>query len=354
MRVGISLLTLEPGAVGGSETYARSLCRALADVGTHEYRVFAPDRASDVGGPLPTRVVSSFRSGESPLARLVGLGAACMSRRVRREMRLDEVDGLHFPLTTTVPPVREPPAVVTIHDVQHLVMPQFFSRATLLYRRLAYEGSARRAQRVIAISGHVRETLLERVGLPSEKVVVVHSGVDHVRFTPPAPAKREPFLLYPAFPWPHKNHVRLLEAFRLLRRRHPELRLVLTGGSYEEARKSPGVEVRGFVTAEQLVALYQSASALVFPSLYEGFGQPLLEAMACGCPVAAAAAGSIPEICGGAARLFDPYEPEAIAEAVEDVLRETDRWSTRGVARAHTFSWEQTARATDGVYTALV
>ena len=100
--------------------------------------------------------------------------------------------------------------------------------------------------------------------------------------------------------------------------------------------------------------MYRSASALVFPSLYEGFGLPLLEAMACGCPVAAAAAGSIPEICGGAARLFDPYEPEAIAEAVEDVLRETDRWSARGVARAHAFSWEQTVRATDGVYTALV
>ena len=80
-------------------------------------------------------------------------------------MGLDDLEGLHFPLTTMVPPVRKPPAVVTVHDVQHLIMPRFFSRATLFYRRLAYEGSARRARLVLAISAHVRETLLERVGL---------------------------------------------------------------------------------------------------------------------------------------------------------------------------------------------
>jgi glycosyltransferase involved in cell wall biosynthesis len=269
-------------------------------------------------------------------------------------MRLDQLDGLHFPLTAMVPRVQRPPTVVTVHDIQHLIMPQFFSRAKLLYRRFAYQGSARRAERVIAVSAHVRETLLERVGLSAERVVVVHSGVDHDRFTPPPEgARREPFLLYPAFPWPHKNHGRLLEAFALLRRQHPELRLVLTGGSYPSAASLDGVDVQGFVTADELVRLYRTASATVFASLYEGFGQPLLEAMACGCPVAASDVASIPEVCGGAARLFDPYQPEAIAEAVEDVLQQGTLWASRGLARARVFSWDTTARATDDVYAGL-
>ncbi len=244
--------------------------------------------------------------------------------------------------------------MVTVHDVQHLVMPQFFSRATRLYRRFAYEGSARRARVVIAISEHVRETLLARVGLSPENVVVVHSGVDHHRFTPPPLPRREPFLLYPSFPWPHKNHALLLEAFALLRRRHPDLRLVLTGGSHTAYAPADGVDAPGFVSADQLVELYRTASAMVFPSLYEGFGQPLLEAMACGCPVAAADAAAIPEVCGGAARLFDPTRPEAIAEAVEEVLARPAPWEARGLARAQAFSWDNTARATDDVYARLL
>jgi glycosyltransferase involved in cell wall biosynthesis len=269
-------------------------------------------------------------------------------------MRLDELDGFHFPLTAMVPRVEQPPAVVTVHDVQHLIMPQFFSRPKLLYRRLAYQGSMRRARLVIAVSAHVRETLLERVGLSPEHVIVVHSGVDHDRLTPPpGGTRRESFLLYPAFPWPHKNHTRLLEAFALLRRRYPELRLVLTGGSYPGFARLDGVDVRGFVSADELVDLYRTAAATVFPSLYEGFGQPLLEAMACGCPVAASDVAAIPEICGGAARLFDPNRPEAIAEAVEDVLHGSELWSSRGLARARNFSWEATARATDHVYAGL-
>ncbi len=334
--------------------YARLLCQALARVGSHQYRVFISDIASDAGGPLPSTVVASYRSGRGTPQRFYSFLAARMSRRLRSELGLDQLSALHFPLTAMIPPVRTPPAVVTVHDVQHLLMPRFFSRATLLYRRLAYEGSARRARSVIAISAHVRDTLLDRVGLAPERVVVVHSGVDHDRFTPPARgATREPFLLYPAFPWPHKNHDRLLQAFALLRPQRPELRLVLTGGLYPALAAVDGVDVRGFVSEAELVRLYRTAAATVLPSLYEGFGQPLLEAMACGCPVAASDVAAIPEICGGAARLFDPRQPEAIAEAIDDVLRASELWSSRGLARARAFSWDATARATDDVYARL-
>jgi glycosyltransferase involved in cell wall biosynthesis len=354
MRVALSLLTLAPGRVGGSETYTRALCRALAEVGRGEYEVLVPRIAQDAGEGLPTRVIGAYKGGRGMPGRLLSMVSACVLPRVRRELALAAFDVVHFPLTVMIPPIEAPPAVVTMHDVQHLVMPHFFSRSTLLYRRLVYGWTARRARLVIAISAHVAGTLVERLGVPEENVLVVYSGIDHTRFTPPPrESAREPFLLYPAYAWRHKNHARLLEAFALLRRRHPDLRLVLTGPGHRQLPPESGVEVRGFVQADELVRLYRTAAAMVFPSLYEGFGQPLLEAMACGCPVAASDAASIPEVCGGAARLFDPNDAEAIADAVDDVLAGPAVWSQRGLERAAAFSWERTARETDDVYARL-
>jgi glycosyltransferase involved in cell wall biosynthesis len=111
-----------------------------------------------------------------------------------------------------------------------------------------------------------------------------------------------------------------------------------------------GVRSVGRVSFDELARLYRTAAALVFPSLYEGFGQPPLEAMACGCPVACSDAGSLPEVCGDAARLFDARSVEAIAAAVDDVLREPEDLSRRGLARAASFTWEATARAHDAAY----
>ena len=114
-----------------------------------------------------------------------------------------------------------------------------------------------------------------------------------------------------------------------------------------------GVDVRGLIAENELVDLYRRAAALVFPSLYEGFGQPPLEAMACGCPVACSNAASLPEIVGDAARLFDPSDPSAIADAIRDVLAAPEEWSARGLERARLFSWDATARAHDSVYREL-
>jgi glycosyltransferase involved in cell wall biosynthesis len=207
---------------------------------------------------------------------------------------------------------------------------------------------------IIVFTSHGAEMVVDHLGVSRSRVVVVPSGVDHARFSaPPAGTAREPFLLYPANAWPHKNHGVLFEAFALLRRERPELRLVLTGAGHDPAAAPPGVEVRGYVTQEELVELYRRAAAMVFPSLYEGFGQPLLEAMACGCPVAASGVSSIPEVCGGAARLFDPTSAEAVADAVADVLRSGETWAALGLEHAAGFSWERTARATEAVYRGL-
>lgn len=350
MRVGISLLTLVPGISGGSETYARELVRALNRVGEHEYRVFTPSIADDVPGER----IRSYRASRTMPGRTAAMArAAVVPGRLKRELSLDELDVLHFPLTVMLPRTGLPPSVVSLLDIQHVLFPEFFSRAERLYRRVVYGWSLKRATRVIAISRHVQETLVERLGIDPERIDVVHLGLDHELFRP-RPEPREPFLLYPANPWPHKNHARLFQAFAELRRRRPELRLVLTGTGLERLEAPVGVEVRGRVPREELASLYRRASALVFPSLYEGFGQPPLEAMASGCPVASSTAGALPEVCGGAARYFDPTSVDELVEAVSTVLDDPQPLVEKGLARAAEFTWEACARGHDAVYRAAV
>ena len=136
----------------------------------------------------------------------------------------------------------------------------------------------------------------------------------------------------------------------ILRSRYPGLELVLTG---YEGPVPAGVRTVGRVPSDELVRLYRQAAAVVFPSLYEGFGQPPLEAMACGCPVACSNAAALPEVCGDAARLFDPTSVEEMAAAVEEVLESPAEWGAKGLARAAEFTWEATARAHDDVYAEL-
>jgi glycosyltransferase involved in cell wall biosynthesis len=347
MRVGISLLTLVPGVVGGSETYARELVRALERVGKHEYRVFTPS-ILDEGEP-----VRSYRASRTMPGRMRAMAEASVRPGpIRRELRLDELDALHFPLTVMLPRVTGAPTAVSLLDVQHLFFPEFFSRAERLYRRFAYGRSVRDARTVIAISRHVKESLIERMELDADRVEVIHLGLDHDLFRP-GEEPREPFLLYPANPWPHKNHERLFEALTRLRRERPGLRLVLTGTGLERLSPPAGVEVRGRVPREQLASLYRRASALVFPSLYEGFGQPPLEAMASGCPVACSTAGALPEVCGSAARYFDPLSVGEIVEAVLTVLDDPEVLVNRGLERAAAFTWDTCAHEHDRVYRGL-
>lgn len=349
--IGIGLLTLVPGVVGGTENYARELVAALARVGTLEYRVFVAPPAADVGDGLPTVVSRRYGSSRSTLGRAAAMARATISPGVRRELGLDELDGIHFPLTTRIPPAPVPTAS-TVHDLAHELFPQFFSRAERAYRRIAYRPAATESTIVIVPSEHVKKTIVARLGVPEERIRVIPLGIDHERFKP-AEREREPFLLYPANRWPHKNHEPLIAALALLRRDNPDLRLVLTGSGHEKAPPADGVEVRGRVSPDELVELYRTASALVFPSLYEGFGQPPLEAMACGCPVATAWTGALPDVCGEAARLFDPSTPEAIAEAVEAVLARADEYAERGLRRAAEFSWDRCAVEHDAVYREL-
>jgi glycosyltransferase involved in cell wall biosynthesis len=342
--VAIPVLTLVPGHVGGSETYVRELLRALADVGEHDYRVVLPPAARDAAGSLPSVVAESYGGN-----RLLAMTRGAVDPRYAR--LLGDARVVHYPLTVPLPRARAR-RVVTLHDVQHLDLPELFSRVERTYRAIAYDRTARHADRVIVISEFAKRRAIDKLGLDPARVTVTPLGIDHATLRP-GEAVREPFLLYPAKPWPHKNHARLFEAFAQLRLERPELRLVLTGGG-DHPRLPPGVEARGQLPRAEVVSLLQRASALVFPSLYEGFGLPPLEAMACGTPVACSTAAALPEVVGDAARLFDPGDPDDIAAAARDVLDEPAPWIERGLARAAQFSWDATAQLTDAVYGELL
>jgi glycosyltransferase involved in cell wall biosynthesis len=350
--VGIVLLTLVPGSFGGSESSTRELLRALSRNGTLDYRVFLPPAAPDSAEGLPSEVVTEYRRATSMPARLAAMTLASLRPGPLKD-RLDKTDACHFPFTLRIPPIDRPSAI-TLHDLQHLDLPGLFSRGERAYREVAYHRSARSARLVIVPSAFVRDRAADLLGLDPARIRVVHHGVDHELFTPrTGTEQREPFLLYPARPWAHKNHQRLFQAFEQLRRDRPELRLVLTGGGHGGPAPA-GVEVRGNVPLTELVSLYRRAAALVFPSLYEGFGMPPLEAMACGCPVACSNAASLPEVCGDAARYFDPEDPEAIATATADVLDDPAPWVERGLARAAGFTWERSAAGHEAVYRELL
>jgi glycosyltransferase involved in cell wall biosynthesis len=351
--VGISLLTLVPGVFGGSAVYSEALLQALSRVGELEYGVFVPTIAREAGDGLPTTVVGGYAASRTAPGRLAAMTRATLfPGTVRRELDPAQLEALHYPLTVMVPTVDQVPSVTTVHDVLHVVYPRFFTRTERAYRWLIYRRIAHSSRLVIAPSEHSKDLLIHEIGVPADRIRVIPHGIDHERFSP-GTGLREPLLFYPADYYPHKNHHRLLEAFAVLRREHPDLRLVLTGRGLERLRSARGVEVRSRVSPDELVDLYRRSAAVVFPSLHETFGLPPLEAMACGCPVASSNAGSLPEVCGDAAVYFDPDSTDEIVTAILDVLARPDELAALGLQRAAAFDWERSARTHEDVYREL-
>lgn len=353
--IGLSLLTLVPGASGaGIERYARDLCRGLGRCGSRAYVALLPTVAPDAADGIPGRVIGGYPASRSLTGRAVAMAfAVARPGRIAREMLAGGVEALHYPLTVMIPPVTRVPAAVTIADVQHEVYPEFFSAPERLYRRWMYARTAKLARVIITLSRFSASSLMRHLGVPAGKIRVIPLGIDPEQFGVGS-AAREPFLLYPANFWPHKNHARLFEAFRRVRASRPELTLVLTGAGHGGRTLPEGVVSRGLVSDDELVRLYQTASATVFPSLWEGFGLPPVEAMACGCPVLVSRATSLPEVCGDAARYVDPLSPGDIASGIEDVLRNPAHLVEAGRRRAAQLTLEACVRAHDAVYGELL
>ncbi|MEO3933834.1 glycosyltransferase family 1 protein [Micrococcaceae bacterium Sec7.4] len=350
LNVSVSMLTLVPGGMGGSETYARELVRQLRKSPSIKARCYVNESAAGFCEGAEETVIPGLTGGSSTIARLVTLAKGTLLRRSILR-RMHPMDVFHVPFTVPLPkPPKGTPFVQTLLDVQHLDLPELFSTPDKLYRKVFYERAARQADAIVTISDFAKQSIVEQVGIEPEKIFTAHLGVNPEEFTPNL-GPRENFIMYPARGWKHKNHAKLFEAMGLLKETNPELRLVLTGGALDTLTDIPtNVEVRGLVPLAELRELYRSAACMVFPSLYEGFGLPPLEAMASGCPVASSTAGSLPEIVGDAAELFDPEDPVAIAEAIRKTIARTDELQRLGFDQVRKFSWEHCAEVHEQAY----
>jgi len=248
---------------------------------------------------------------------------------------------------------------LTLHDLSALEHPEWYTASFSLWYRLLLPGLVRRVRRVITSSEFVRRKVLRHFGLPEERVSVVPGGVDTAHFHPlESQPERQNYVLFVGSLEPRKNLPVLLQAWESISARYPHIALVIAGASEPVFRPvdlpggpQPARRVRwsGYAAESDLPALYAGAAAFVLPSLDEGFGLTAVEAMACGAPVIASAAGALPEVLGDAGLCFDPARPAALAAALEEVLcrpelrRELRR---RGLERARHFSWSAAAAQT--------
>jgi glycosyltransferase involved in cell wall biosynthesis len=363
LRVGLNLLWLVPGVVGGSEGYATGLLAPLVERDDVEVVAFGLPgfvKAYPELAAAAHTVVPPTPEGRHVLRRVLIENAW-----LPWHLRAQKVNLVHH-LGGIVPPGCRVPAVVTLHDLQYLSYPAYFSAAKRRYLAMTQGHSLKRAEVVTAVSDFTRTQSIEAFDLDPAKVVVVPPVVRRM----PALSDRRraellrelgvrrAYILYPAATYPHKNHAVLLEAFATVAKTEA-VSLVLTGavgagawGSAHSTRTEVadqvtrlGIEDRvqmlGYVTAEQLAALYEGASLLAFPSRFEGFGIPVLEAMAAGCPVVAADATALPSLVGDAGVLVDPDDGPGWARAISNLLADDDarqRLSDASRARAATLA----------------
>jgi glycosyltransferase involved in cell wall biosynthesis len=348
------------GRETGNETYVRGLIEGFSHVeGDFDLRVYY---VGDAWGSNSRRVHFQSLSSASPWVRLtMGLP----TRAVR-----DSLDVLH--VTYTAPVWAPCPIVVTVHDISYVDHPEWFSARDLRVLSTTVPFSIRKAKQVVTVSELCRKQIIEHYRVPDEKVVAIPNAAGPAgNPLTDEEARRElaAIDLEPARPYvltvgnlqPRKNLIRLISAARMVISAGVDVDLLVAGPEHyraqdvvEAAREAGGrIKFTGYLTDRQLAACYQRATLFAFPSLFEGFGIPALEAMSHGIPVVCSNGGALPEVCGAAALYFDPRDVNAMAEALQKGITDTDLRATlvrEGGARVTKFSWQRSAEQTLAVY----
>jgi len=377
MKIGVNIFPLRPRIAGGHEFYVRNLVQAMLrlDAGHFYYIITAPwnHREIDFGsGPYKKICIEGQPSRFGVLRQLKAKLRRSHWDMYRCVMDLG-LDVWFCPMMDLQPRYIDIPSVVTIADIQHEYYPQFFSQEEIRERDLTRKPSCQLATAIIAVSEYCRKSLLECYQLDAQKICRVYEAASPA-YTPERAKEAWPwvveryglekgYIFYPANTWPHKNHEMLLMALHVLKKRGISPTLVLTGAhiaasdSLKDLERQFGLEDKvihlGYVEHRLFPGLYHGAACLVFPSLYEGFGIPLVEAMASGCAVACSNVCSIPEVVGDAARLFDPRKPDSIADALEQILCDDSlrrQLIEKGRRQAASFSWDIAAKETLAVF----
>jgi glycosyltransferase involved in cell wall biosynthesis len=352
----------------GIGTYIRNLVRQLArlDRSTEYVLLCKPEDQAELAALGP-----NFRA----VVETAPPYSVAEQVRIPMALRREHIDLFHAP-HYVLPPLINCRSVVTIHDCIHLMFPQYLpGRMAHGYARTSLWLAAHRSNRILTVSETSKSDILRRFRVPADKITVVYNAIDErLSEAPPDEAfervriryqLRDPFALYAGNIKPHKNLERLIDAFDRLHRQpgFDGLRLVIIGdeiSKYQGLRRAvhrhklhKHVRFFGYVPVDTLSVLYRLASVFVFPSLYEGFGLPPLEAMASGTPVVTSNVSSLPEVVGDAAVLVDPYDPDSIADGMKQALTDSDlrdRLVERGLAKVREYSWERSVARIREVY----
>jgi len=373
MRIGVSTLMIQGGKSGVAQ-YVFSLVRALQrQGGAHEFTLFILENdlpLFDFAKNTMTLIPVSERY--RPAIRNILWHQFCLPAYARS----CRFDVLHIPSYRRLLLRKPCPLVATIHDLAPFRVPGKYDWKRMFYGRVVVRWLARRQDQIIAVSRNTARDILSFFKLPEHRVQVIHNGIDHARFYPGAvePAKawvarryglQGNYFLYVArLEHPGKNHVQLIKAFELFKTAtNSDWQLVLGGSDWHGAEvvhsaigQSPNrnhIRALGFVAESSLADLYRAADGFVYPSLYEGFGLPPLEAMACGCPVISSTRGSLAEVIGNSALTVEPDNIQQMAQQLGRVATSADlrqQLRAAGLLQAARFNWTRTAVETLKVY----
>ncbi|MBF0543792.1 MAG: glycosyltransferase family 4 protein [Candidatus Riflebacteria bacterium] len=370
MKIGVTTFGCDSGK-SGIGRYAIELIAEFAQIsGKHCFEVLVYETEKDIFVPKGSgiKALTFPESIKNPLINNFWhqIGPPLIAAKRKYDL-------LFLPAGNRRLVFKSPCATVgTVHDFSSLHVPQKYDQARMFYIKKILPFLIKRLTRVITVSESSKRDIVEYAGVDSEKVAVIHHGVDQKKFcfgNKKASFERisqkfnikKPFLFYISrIEHPGKNHYKLIRAFEVLKREHKmEHLLVLAGNDWDRAAEvhqaaslSPfkdEIIFTGHISLGDLPDFYRAADVFVFPSLYEGFGMPILEAMACGTPIACSNVSSLPEVAGGAAELFDPFDPKDIAVSINEILNNSrlkEELLRKGVERTRPMTWKRAAEKT--------